>query len=175
MRFPIIIQKNCCILNDKDTNKLLNSNTKDRQLYLTDYKLQIDSLITKQKVSEVFINQTDTKNLKLQAPIKIPGKKWPGSSISISSTNANIYLSQGCFTLPNFLRISTADAKHLQLKQNQILQMEIPYKNIQIPNIKVYIKDSFSPELILTPDFTQEHWIKNPDRAQILIERSEAY
>jgi len=171
MRFPIIIQKNYCILNAKDKAKLLNSNKQDWNLYIANWKLSLKLSTTTQKTSEIFINNSDIKKFKLQAPIKIPWKKWPGSSISISNSNNNIYISQWVFTLINFLRISTSDAKHLKLKQNQIIQMGIPYKNIKIPNIKVYIKDSFSPELILTTNFAELHWITSPDRANIIQEK----
>jgi len=114
----------------------------------------------------VFLNEVDSMFLWVEKVVNVPCKKKKWSSITISYQKSFVYLSQNCFVMDIFVRMSTADARVLALKKNQRVDVVVPYKNIVLQDVMVLVDDKFVLELVVASDVAKELDIVTNDWCQ---------
>jgi len=117
--------------------------------------------------TQIRIDKTTAKQyFKQEIPLNIPGNFQKATNARIIIQNKTIFLLKKLIIAKPFVAFNQADAQQQNYQQGQKIALEIPYKNIEIPNLTIKIKDYFLPDIFVMQNDAKKRWAKNQDRAQ---------
>ncbi len=117
--------------------------------------------------TQVEISPTDAATIGLHAPVRLSGDTARAGTCRIKGSHGEIRATMSVIVPARHLHLSESVAAKLNLRQGQVVSLQVTTTSLQIDHVTIRIHPSFVTEFHLTTDEAATYWLHTGDTVQL--------